>query len=111
MPSKGDGAGSGAVIRSVLRWGDGLVMRTLLKTLSHAVASTEAWVIFFLMGIIMMNYPFITIFDKDMTIGGYPLLFLYLVGGWFVSICVIYLFVRSASNTSSPSHTSCQEKQ
>ena len=56
----------------------------------------EAWVIFFILGIIMMNYPFIHIFHKPrILLFGMPVLFLYLYIGWFVSILVIYLFVKA----------------
>jgi len=52
----------------------------------------ESWLIFFIMGIIMMNFPFIHIFNKPGTIFGFPLIFLYFFIGWAVSIFVIYLF-------------------
>lgn len=55
----------------------------------------ESWVIFFLLGLIMMNYPFIHIFNKNVEVFGFPLLFFYLMGGWAVSICVIYLFTKA----------------
>ena len=56
----------------------------------------EAWVIFFILGIIMMNYPFIHIFHKPrILLFGMPVLFLYLYIGWFVSIVVIRLFVKA----------------
>lgn len=55
----------------------------------------ESWVIFFLLGLIMMNYPFIHIFNKNVEVFGFPLLFLYLMGGWAVSICVIFLFSKA----------------
>lgn len=58
----------------------------------------ESWVIFFILGLIMMNYPFITIFDKPAMILGFPLLYLYLQAGWLVSIFVIYLFVKANNN-------------
>lgn len=55
----------------------------------------ESWVIFFILGIIMMNFPFITIFDKPVLLFGIPLLYLYLQVGWLISIFVIYLFVKA----------------
>jgi hypothetical protein len=56
----------------------------------------EVWVIFFILGIIMMNYPFIHIFHKPrILVFGMPVLFLYLYLGWLVSIVVIYLFVKA----------------
>ncbi len=55
----------------------------------------ESWVIFFILGIIMMNYPFISIFDKPTFVFHLPLLYLYLQIGWLVSILVIYLFTKA----------------
>lgn len=52
----------------------------------------ESWVIFFILGIIMMNFPFLNIFNKPFTIAGFPLLFLYFTIGWGISIAVIYIF-------------------
>jgi hypothetical protein len=55
----------------------------------------ETWVIFFILGIIMMNFPFIHIFFNPRLIFGIPALVFYLYAGWLVSICVIYLFVKA----------------
>lgn len=55
----------------------------------------EVWLIMFLLGIIMINYPFIHIFNKEYSILGYPLLFLYFMVGWPTSIVVVYIFSRS----------------
>jgi len=52
----------------------------------------ESWIIFFIMGIIMMNFPFLHIFNKASSIFGFPLFFLYIFIGWAISIFVIYLF-------------------
>lgn len=56
----------------------------------------EVWVIFFILGIIMMNFPFIHVFHKPrILVLGMPVLFLYLYVGWFASIVVIHLFVKA----------------
>jgi hypothetical protein len=55
----------------------------------------ESWVIFFVLGLIMMNFPFITIFNKPVVLFDIPLLYLYLQVGWLISIFVIYLFVKA----------------
>jgi len=55
----------------------------------------ESWVIFFILGIIMLNYPFLHIFNKQTLIFSFPLLFIYIFGGWSISILVIYLFTKS----------------
>ncbi|GAM10620.1 hypothetical protein OR1_02909 [Geobacter sp. OR-1] len=65
----------------------------------------ESWVIFFILGIIMMNYPFISIFDKPIKFSGYPLLYLYLMIGWVISIVVIVLFTKAID------HRDDQEKE
>ena len=55
----------------------------------------ESWIIFFSLGAIMMNYPFISIFNKPDRLLGIPLLYLYLQVGWVVSIFVIWLFNKA----------------
>lgn len=54
----------------------------------------EAWVLFFFLGAVMLNYPFLQIFNKTATVLGIPLLVLYFLLGWPASIAVIYLFSR-----------------
>lgn len=53
----------------------------------------ESWILFFVLGFIMINHPLVDVFDKPYEISGIPLLFLYLYCGWALSIIVIYLFV------------------
>jgi len=52
----------------------------------------DAWVIWFLLGIVMINYPFLHIFNKNLQVFGIPLTILYFFIGWPISIFVIYLF-------------------
>jgi hypothetical protein len=54
----------------------------------------EAWILFMILGMIMINFPFIHIFDGDMSLLGIPRLVLYFMYGWPASIAVIWLFVR-----------------
>ena len=68
----------------------------LTRVLRH-LHLKETWVMFFILGIIMMNYPFIHIFDTPNRIFGMPALFIYLFVGWLISIGVIYLFVKAIS--------------
>lgn len=69
-----------------------------LRRLLHRLQLPESWVIFFIMGIIMMNFPFMHIFNKPSTIFGFPLMFLYLFIGWAISIFVIYLFTLAVGH-------------
>lgn len=55
----------------------------------------ESWVIFFILGFVMMNYPFINIFNKYSMVLNVPVLFLYLLTGWVISIFVIWLYIKS----------------
>ena len=75
-------------------------MRSSLKhSLLSRLRLKESWVIFFIAGIIAMNYPFITIFNKSATLADIPLLFLYLLVGWPISIFVVYLYTRALDMT------------
>lgn len=53
----------------------------------------EAWILFMILGMCMINFPFIHIFDSDLPFFGIPKLVLYLMLGWPASIVVIWLFV------------------
>ncbi len=52
----------------------------------------EAWVIFFVLGLVMLNFPFLHIFNKDVQVFGIPLIVLYLLIGWPLSIVVVAFF-------------------
>ena len=67
----------------------------------HRLQLRESWVIFFIMGIIMLNFPFLHIFNKSDTVFGFPLLFIYLTLGWAASIAVIYLFTLAINQNNS----------
>ena len=75
-------------------------MKTLRK-----LPLRDAWVIWFVLGVVMLNYPFLHIFNKDVLFFGIPLTLLYFYIGWPVSIFVIYLFsiylVRHSSDRDS----------
>ena len=43
----------------------------------------------------MLNYPFTQIFNRHERIFGIPILYLYFMSGWAVSILVIYLFAKA----------------
>jgi len=60
----------------------------------------DTWVICFVLGFIMMNYPFISIFNKTTRPFGIPLLYLYLLTGWVFSIFIVYLFSRAERHES-----------
>ena len=57
-------------------------------------STREAWVLCLILGTVMLNYPFLQIFNTDRQIAGIPLLVLYLVLGWPISIGIIFFFVQ-----------------
>lgn len=63
----------------------------------------EAWILFFLLGVVMLNYPLLQIFNKPVTVLGIPLLVLYFLIGWPLSIGVIFLFSRTLEPPAPPS--------
>ena len=54
----------------------------------------EWWVIIFILGFFLINYPIIHIFNKGFLILGYPAFYLYLMIGWLFSIVVIFFYTR-----------------
>jgi hypothetical protein len=64
----------------------------LKSSFLNRLSLKESWVIFFILGLIMLNFPFLNIFNKPIIVFGFPLTFIYIIGGWGVSILVIYLF-------------------
>lgn len=61
----------------------------------NRLSMKESWVIFFILGLIMLNYPFLHIFNKADIFFSFPLLYIYIEGGWAVSILVVYLFTKA----------------
>jgi hypothetical protein len=80
------------------------MIKRIRHRLLHRLQLRESWVIFFIMGIIMLNFPFMHIFNKSDTLFGFPLLFLYLTIGWAVSIFVIYLFTLAVNQNGTARH-------
>jgi hypothetical protein len=58
----------------------------------HPFHLQESWVICFFLGLVMLNFPFLHIFNKDVQLFGIPLLIIYLFFGWPLSIVIIWLF-------------------
>lgn len=54
----------------------------------------EAWVLCLILGLVMINFPFIHIFNTAQPIFGVPKLVLYFFIGWPLSIAVIAIFVH-----------------
>lgn len=59
----------------------------------------QIWLIFFFLGMVMLNFPFLQIFNRLDTILGFPLLVLYFSLGWPASIGVVYLFSRTLEHS------------
>jgi hypothetical protein len=70
----------------------------------------ESWVIFFVLGNVMLNFPFMKIFNQPTTVMGLPLMYLYFTVGWAISIGVIYLFVSSVEPDSTDHQSDEQER-
>lgn len=85
--------------------------RSKLQRILKRLHLRESWVIFFVLGNVMLNFPFLKIFNQPTTLLGYPLLYLYFTLGWAVSIGVIYLFASSAEPDQTESHTEEQAPQ
>lgn len=65
----------------------------------------EAWILCLIIGLVMINFPFIHIFNTDHLIFNIPELVLYFLIGWPLSIFVIWLFVHNMGADSADSNT------
>ena len=74
--------------------------RRIREVVIRRLKLKDTWVVCFVLGLIMMNYPFISIFNKSTLTLGIPLLYLYLLIGWVFSIFIVFLFSRAARHDS-----------
>ena len=58
----------------------------------------QLWFAVFVLGFALINFPFISIFDRNVLVLGVPLLYVYFFLGWLSSICVIYVYSRLIKN-------------
>lgn len=75
-----------------------MIWRSTRHRLLKRLQLRESWIIFFILGNVMINFPFLKIFNQPISIMGFPLLFLYFTVGWAASIGVIYLFTQTAES-------------
>ncbi|MGB4599366.1 MAG: hypothetical protein WBI04_05245 [Trichlorobacter sp.] len=75
-----------------------MIWRSTRHRLLKRLQLRESWIIFFIMGNVMINFPFLKIFNQPISILGFPLLFLYFTVGWAASIGVIYLFTQATES-------------
>jgi len=78
-------------------------------TPNKSLQTKEAWVIFFILGVVMLNFPFLHIFNKDVLVFGIPLIIVYIFIGWPISILVIYLFSVSLDSGTNNHHDNSQK--
>jgi len=72
-----------------------MIWRSTRNRLLQRLQLRESWFIFFVLGNVMINFPFLKIFNQPISIFGFPLLFLYFTLGWAISIGVVYLFTQT----------------
>jgi len=75
----------------------------------HGDSTKEAWSVCLILGIILINFPFIHIFDNEKMVLGVPPLVLYFFIGWPLSICVTWLFVGQMNKESKVIDDKAQE--
>ncbi len=54
----------------------------------------ERLVVWFVVGALLLNFPILAIFNRPATIGGMPVLYLYLFGVWIVAILALFVLAR-----------------
>ncbi len=61
--------------------------------------ASDRFIALFILGIILLNPPFILIFDRAATNAGVPVLFLYLFVAWAILIALMALIIERSDNT------------
>ena len=74
-------------------------------------STKEAWILCLILGIIMINFPFIHIFNNNQLIFGIPTLVLYFFIGWPVSILVTWFFAERIGKTTNETASKAGEKK
>jgi hypothetical protein len=54
----------------------------------------EKLTLLFIVGALLLNVPLLAIFNRAATIGGVPILYLYLFGVWVVGIAAVAVLAR-----------------
>lgn len=54
----------------------------------------EKLMLLFILGALLFNVPVLAIFNRAATLGGVPVLYLYLFGVWAVGIAAVYVLAR-----------------
>jgi hypothetical protein len=49
----------------------------------------------FLFGAVFLNYPLLALFNRPLSVAGFPLLYGYIFGIWMLLIICVFLIVRS----------------
>ncbi|UFS69678.1 hypothetical protein LPW11_17500 [Geomonas sp. RF6] len=70
-------------------------MKRLKEMVLKRLWLRDTWVIAFLLGFLVLNYPFLGVFNKPALVIGIPLLYLYLQLGWLAFLFMAYFFSRA----------------
>jgi hypothetical protein len=54
----------------------------------------ERLALLFLLGALLINFPILVIFHRAATLGGIPVLYLYLFGVWTAGIIAVFMLAR-----------------
>lgn len=65
--------------------------------MKDTLKSQYLWAVFFL-GLFLMNYPVLSIYNIPQIIFGIPLLYLMVFGFWLLLILITYLIIRKTNN-------------
>lgn len=55
----------------------------------------EKLLLLFVVGALVLNFPVLAIFNRDATLGGVPVLYLYLFGVWVAGIAAVWVLARA----------------
>jgi hypothetical protein len=56
--------------------------------------TAEKLLFLFVLGALLINFPLLAIFNRPATLGGIPILYLYLFGIWTAGIAAVWILAR-----------------
>ena len=62
--------------------------------MSRMAPTGQRLVALFLLGCLLLNFPLLYLFERDATVGGIPLLFVYVFAAWIGIIALLALVVE-----------------
>jgi hypothetical protein len=63
-------------------------------SLKELMEQDEFWIMLFVLGLFLLNWPILSLVAGDATLFGYPLTLVYILMVWTIIVIIIYVYDR-----------------